>query len=375
MACLSLSSRAITPRLRLAHKPARTRRTMVVVVRADAADEAEGCELPTIQTRSKNKPDSFIGLAVSHFSDEFGGIGQDLLTTFKDMTGQSKGLSRMPACLGLVLDDERVQEMDKSHVRDPDEPLAVRLVYGASVWGLDLLYVGRPIQRFWTLEVIARVPYFSYCAALQLYESLGWWQNTDLTKVHFAQSYGEQHHLMIMESLGGNGRWFDRFIAQHTAIFYYWAVFACYLISPKWSYYFMQLVEQHAADTYACFVENNREKLALFPAPVVAQEYYRDGDLYLFDEFAVDSVPGSRRPPVENLLQVFENIRDDELEHVNTMKRCQDYDWLQKQGISPHSAEHNPVRQDWNKWAEEINSSFSDEPKIGGKRKTALRED
>ena len=73
--------------------------------------------------------------------------------------------------------------------------------------------------------------------------------------------------------------------------------------------------------------------------------------------------------------QVFENIRDDELEHVNTMKRCQDYDWLQKQGISPHSAEHNPVRQDWNKWAEEINSSFSDEPKIGGKRKTALRED
>ena len=43
----------------------------------------------------------------------------------------------------------QVQEMDKSHVRDPDEPLAVRLVYGASVWGLDLLYVGRPIQRFW----------------------------------------------------------------------------------------------------------------------------------------------------------------------------------------------------------------------------------
>jgi ubiquinol oxidase len=37
--------------------------------------------------------------------------------------------------------------------------------------------------------------------------------------VHFAEAYAEQHHLMIMESLGGNGRWFDRFIAQHTAIF------------------------------------------------------------------------------------------------------------------------------------------------------------
>lgn len=78
----------------------------------------------------------------------------------------------------------------------------------------------------------------------------------------------------------------------------YWAVFLCYLISPKWSYYFMQLVEQHAADTYGCFVENNREKLALFPAPVVAQvrnplvgvhvpSFAADGGCWTDAEFAV----------------------------------------------------------------------------------------
>lgn len=45
--------------------------------------------------------------------------------------------------------------MDKAHVRDPDEPAAVRFVYNASVWGLDLLYVGRPIQRFWSVHPLA----------------------------------------------------------------------------------------------------------------------------------------------------------------------------------------------------------------------------
>ena len=42
--------------------------------------------------------------------------------------------------------------------------------------GLDRLYAGRPIQRFWFLETVARMPYFSYISMLHLYESLGWWR-------------------------------------------------------------------------------------------------------------------------------------------------------------------------------------------------------
>lgn len=30
------------------------------------------------------------------------------------------------------------------------------------------------------------------------------------------------HHLKIMESLGGDLEWGDRFFAQHAAFFYYW---------------------------------------------------------------------------------------------------------------------------------------------------------
>ena len=32
------------------------------------------------------------------------------------------------------------------------------------------------MQRFWFLENVARMPYFSYTTMLTLYESLGWWR-------------------------------------------------------------------------------------------------------------------------------------------------------------------------------------------------------
>ena len=34
----------------------------------------------------------------------------------------------------------------------------------------------RGVCRFWVLEVVARMPYFSYISMLHLYESLGWWR-------------------------------------------------------------------------------------------------------------------------------------------------------------------------------------------------------
>merc|ERR1711920_645927 len=145
--------------------------------------------------------------------------------------------------MGFVLDDDLVAERDKAHERAEDEPVLIRSFFDATIWLLDLLYCGKPIQRFWVLEVIARIPYFSYVSMLHLYESLGWWQNTELAKVHFAEAHAEQHHLLIMEALGGNRKWTDRFVAQHSALAYFWGVCAGYLVSPKWSYYFMQLVE------------------------------------------------------------------------------------------------------------------------------------
>ncbi|GMH15769.1 hypothetical protein Nepgr_017610 [Nepenthes gracilis] len=199
---------------------------------------------------------------------------------------------------------------------------------------LDTMYRDRDYARFFVLETIARVPYFAFMSVLHMYESFGWWRRADYLKVHFAESWNEMHHLLIMEELGGNAWWFDRFLAQHIAIFYYFMTVFMYAISPRMAYHFSECVELHAFETYDKFIKSQGEKLKNLPAPDVAVAYYTEGDLYLFDEFQTSRVPCSRRPKIENLYDVFVNIRDDEAEHCKTMKACQTHGNLR----SPHSA-------------------------------------
>jgi len=87
--------------------------------------------------------------------------------------------------------------------------------------GLSICFGDRHFARFYALETIARVPYFSYTSVLHLYETLGWFRKKELIKLHFAESWNELHHLLIMEELGGNKLFRDRFVAQHIAFFYY----------------------------------------------------------------------------------------------------------------------------------------------------------
>jgi len=186
----------------------------------------------------------------------------------------------------------------------------------------DTLFEGRDYARFFALETVARVPYFSYQAALHFYETIGMWRKSNYLKIHFAEDWNEMHHLLIMESLGGADRWFDRFLAQHIAIAYYWLVLALYLWNPTMAYNLNQHIEEHSFETYDQFVKMHQDDLEKQPAPQVAKDYYRDGDLYMFDEFQTGTcVP--RRPKMENLYDTFCAIRDDEAEHVKTMAALQ----------------------------------------------------
>ncbi|KAI9123573.1 hypothetical protein K1719_004873 [Acacia pycnantha] len=207
---------------------------------------------------------------------------------------------------------------------------------------LDAFYRDRDYARFFVLETIARVPYFAFISVLHLYESFGWWRRADYLKVHFAESWNEMHHLLIMEELGGNSWWFDRFLAQHIAIVYYFMTVLMYVISPRMAYHFSECVESHAFETYDKFIKVQGEELKKMPAAKVAVNYYTGGDLYLFDEFQTSRVPNSRRPKIENLYDVFVNIRDDEAEHCKTMKACQTHGNLR----SPHSLVEDDAFED-----------------------------
>ncbi|KAL9818423.1 Ubiquinol oxidase 4, chloroplastic/chromoplastic [Arabidopsis thaliana] len=199
---------------------------------------------------------------------------------------------------------------------------------------LDTLYRDRTYARFFVLETIARVPYLvTFMSVLHMYETFGWWRRADYLKVHFAESWNEMHHLLIMEELGGNSWWFDRFLAQHIATFYYFMTVFLYILSPRMAYHFSECVESHAYETYDKFLKASGEELKNMPAPDIAVKYYTGGDLYLFDEFQTSRTPNTRRPVIENLYDVFVNIRDDEAEHCKTMRACQTLGCLR----SPHS--------------------------------------
>lgn len=199
----------------------------------------------------------------------------------------------------------------------------IKVLVGVLVFVINVVYKKRPYPRFYVLETVARVPYFSYLSVLHLYETLGWWRKVDWLKVHFAESWNELHHLLIMEELGGGDNWSDRFLARHTALLYYWIVIGLYLVSPKAAYNFMEQVEQHAFASYNKFLKEEEAYLKAQPAPQVAIDYYRDGDLYMFDEFQTARTTTYRRPTIDNLYDVFVAIRDDEMEHVKTMVACQ----------------------------------------------------
>lgn len=233
----------------------------------------------------------------------------------------------------------------------------------------------RPIERFWFLETVARIPYFVYVSMLHLYESLGWWREPSLRSVHNAEEWNELHHLLIMETLGGDKRWSDRFLGYHAAVLYYWLLIVTYLCSPRIAYQFMELLEAHAVDTYGTFLQQNENRLKELPAPDIAVSYYTGEDLYHFDEFMVTfsfllgSAVLMKRwvcRPVELLVvdvllvttstmcsptsammrmvclpsfYLSITIQPSQcftLEHVATMKACQDYSRLGKMVVSPH---------------------------------------
>mmetsp|Transcript_67514 Transcript_67514/g.119835 ORF Transcript_67514/g.119835 Transcript_67514/m.119835 type:complete len:465 (+) Transcript_67514:92-1486(+) len=189
--------------------------------------------------------------------------------------------------------------------------------------GIDTIYQGRNIPRFYVLETLARVPYFAFLTCLHMYESCGMRERTRLMRTHYAEADNELHHLLIMESLGGSDQFIDRFIAQHMAFGYFFYSIAVYMFIPKAAYHLSELIEAHAFNTYTKYLEDNRELLQAHPVPDIAREYYGGEDAlrnYLNK--------GEQPPPLNNLYDVFMLIRNDEQDHWRTLVNLVQHDEL-----------------------------------------------
>jgi len=206
----------------------------------------------------------------------------------------------------------------------------------------------RDFARFYVLETVARVPYFAYLSVMHLRETFGERTSggSERMRTHYAEADNELHHLLIMESLGGNSSVVDRTLAQTMAFGYYWYVIIVYSVSEQAAYHLSELIEDHAFNTYNGFLNDHAEKLRSMPVPPIAQKYYIDDNPYMFDKFCTVPEPSDdgtfreRRPKLASLYDVFVNVRDDEREHWKTLCNLVQYDDMQGVGgmIEPTKA-------------------------------------
>lgn len=160
-----------------------------------------------------------------------------------------------------------------------EAPLVIKIPYLFLCYLIDNVFEDKYVPgRFFFLETVARMPYFSYITMLHLYETLGFWRRSaDMKRIHFAEEMNEFNHLLIMESLGGDQRWWVRWLAQHSAIAYFVGLNLLWALSPTLSYKFSELLETHAVNSYGTFLDENEELLKELPPSLAAVNYYSVG--------------------------------------------------------------------------------------------------
>ena len=133
------------------------------------------------------KPDSSWNLAVQNFVRQ----GMTIIDQIRENVGLKEiDPLRPPGVLKFTLSNEAVKETEERRIargEGVDAHPVSQALYDLGCLFLDVLFDERPIQRFWFLEIVARIPYFSYVTCLHLYESFGWFRAVQLRKVHFAQ--------------------------------------------------------------------------------------------------------------------------------------------------------------------------------------------
>ena len=154
------------------------------------------------------RPENALLLGLDNFQRQGGSILQEVLGSIGIRGKNYVDPNLMPPnCLGLTLDSEAVREAERRREARAGEKVETnpvsRALYDVGCFCLDELFEDRPIARFWFLETIARIPYFSYISMLHLYESFGWWRQPELRKVHNAQEMNElrEFHLFVDCSL------------------------------------------------------------------------------------------------------------------------------------------------------------------------------
>jgi len=146
-------------------------------------------------------------------------------------------------------------------------------VLGLTLVFLGNLFYGRKpnILKFRSVEIIARVPYYSWVSAsftlMTLFfsnEKKALHYSSVARFSHFAEE-NETMHVVVISALAKKEMkaGFIRYslIPMTFAFFYFWWSYLLYFINPRYSYELNFMFEQHAFEQYDLFLKQNHESL------------------------------------------------------------------------------------------------------------------
>ncbi len=174
---------------------------------------------------------------------------------------------------------------------------------GSIVYGEEPSYL-----KFRAVEVIARVPYYSWTSAAFTLLTL-FYTNEEKAKrlsevteyARFAQD-NETMHVVVISHLSQQEQHGDIFrrtlIPMIFAFIYFWASYILYLVKPRYSYELNFLFESHAFEQYSRFLETHEDELRHKPIMSDFLAWY------------------GRSP--RSQYEFFRSVRNDEIVHRNT---------------------------------------------------------
>lgn len=118
------------------------------------------------------KPNSAFLLATQNFMRQGSALLEQIAVDKLGIVGKSyiPPEEKPPLVFGFTLSNEDVKEAERKRESRPgskvESNVVARGLYEVGCFVLDELFDERPIARFWFLETIARIPYFSYVSDL-----------------------------------------------------------------------------------------------------------------------------------------------------------------------------------------------------------------
>jgi ubiquinol oxidase len=208
--------------------------------------------------------------------------------------------------------------------------IIVRALGGFLINSGNLFYGFRPSYgKFRALEVIARIPYQSWEVASYTFLTAAYMNEAKAIELAKTSAFSrtaqdnETMHVVVISQLARKHNEVS-FISQNLlpllfSLFYFWAIFFLYLVSPRSALELNYLFEDHAYHQYEEFLKREGEGLR---RRTVTSEYLNFYGRHVRSEY-----------------EFFESVRNDELVHRNTsLRRAQELASLRARAAEPARA-------------------------------------